>query len=358
MRRGVANLPLHYGKAPPWLFRRMVALSRAILELMVIEHGRRVVLERFSDPYWFQSLGCVLGFDWHSSGLTTTVCGAVKEALKDTGRELGIFMAGGKGKSALSTPEQITRIAEENSLEGETLIEVSKLTAKIDSVLLQDGYQIYHHTILFTREGEWAVVQQGMNERERYARRYHWLGEGGAPPVEEPHSGISAQKIHQKILLDLTSKDSRDSREALEELLASPRQLSKELEKIRVLDMPERHYISPKDVNLKKLRETVDKLEENHVKSFEDILRIRGVGPKMMRALVLVSEIIYGSKPSFRDPARYTFAHGGKDGHPFPVQRDIYDTTLETLKRAIEKAKIGQGEKVEAIKRLSRILND
>ncbi len=358
MRKGIANLPLHYGKAPPWLFRRMVALSRSILELMVLEHGRKTVLKRFSDPYWFQSFGCVLGFDWHSSGLTTTVCGAVKEALKDIGRDLGIFMAGGKGKYALSTPEQIRRIAEDCSLEGETLVEVSKLTAKIDSVLLQDGYQIYHHTILFTEDGDWAVIQQGMNEKERYARRYHWLGEGRFAPVEEPHSGISAQKVHERILLDLTSKDSKGSRDALQDLLASPRQLSRELENIRILEMPKRHYISPRDVNLKKLKETVDRLEEGYVKTFEDVLRIRGVGPKMMRALVLVSEIIYGAKPSFKDPARYTFAHGGKDGHPFPVQRDLYDITLETLKRAIERARIGQREKVEAIKRLSRILND
>ncbi len=358
MRRGIANLPLHYGKAPPWLFSRMVRLSKAILDLMVLEYGRDAVLKRLSDPFWFQSLGCVLGFDWHSSGLTTTVCGALKEALKDIGPDLGIFMAGGKGKIALSTPDQIRNIAERHAVEGEGLIEISRLTAKVDSVLLQDGYQIYHHTIVFTQDGKWAVIQQGMNESLRMARRYHWLGTNLKSFVEEPHSGISADRIHERILLDLTARISSGARDSIRELLSQPQYLLKELEKVKVLDLPRRHYITHKDLNVKKLRETVAKLEEGTVRTFEDVLKIRGLGPKMMRALTLVSELIYGARPSFEDPARYTFAHGGKDGHPFPVQRDVYDVTIETLKRAIAKAKVGEREKVEAIKRLSRILNE
>ena len=356
MRKGIANLPLHYGKAPPWLFKRMVELSRSILELIVMEHGRETLLRRLSDPFWFQSLGCVLGFDWHSSGLTTTVCGALKEALKDTGGDLGLFMAGGKGRTALRTPEELDLIGDRFGIEVEHLKEVSRITAKVDNALLQDGYQLYHHVLVFTSEGSWAVIQQGMNTEERLARRYHWLGENLESFVEEPHSGISAQKVHEKIILDLTSERSRDSRKSIVELLKDRETLLRELETIKRLDLPRRHYITPEDLNLESLRKTVAGLER--VEGFEDLLKVRGVGPKMLRALTLVSELIYGARPSFEDPARYSFAHGGKDGHPYPVRRDVYDATIETLKRAIEKARIGQKEKVEAIKRLSRVLND
>ncbi len=356
MRKGIANLPLHYGKAPPWLFRRMVELSRSIVELVVMEHGRRTLLERLSDPYWFQSLGCVLGFDWHSSGLTTTVCGAIKEALKDLEGDLGLYMAGGKGKAALNTPTELEIIGDRFGVEVQILKEISRLTAKVDNALLQDGYQLYHHTIIFTPEGDWAVVQQGMNTEERLARRYHWLGEDLKSFVEEPHSGISAQKVHEKILLDLTSKGSKGTRRAIAELLKDKGTLLKELDTIRRLDLPRRHYITPKDFNVDSLKKTVSKLEG--IEDFEDVLRVRGVGPKMLRALALVSELLYGAKPSFEDPARYSFAHGGKDGHPYPVRKDIYDVTIETLKKAIERAKVGNREKVEAIKRLSKILND
>ncbi len=356
MRRGIANLPLHYGKAPPWLFRRMVELSKSIVELIVMEHGRRTLLERLSDPYWFQSLGCVLGFDWHSSGLTTTVCGAIKEALKDVGGDLGLYMAGGKGKAALNTPTELEIIGDRFGVEVQDLKEISRLTAKVDNALLQDGYQLYHHTIIFTSEGDWAVVQQGMNTEERLARRYHWLGEDLKSFVEEPHSGISAQKVHEKILLDLTSKGSKGTRRAIAELLKDKSKLLKELDTIRRLDLPRRHYITPADFNVEGLKKTVSKLEG--IEDFEDVLRVRGVGPKMLRALALVSELLYGAKPSFEDPARYSFAHGGKDGHPYPVRKDIYDVTIETLKKAIERARVGNREKVEAIKRLSKILND
>ncbi len=358
MRKGIANLPLHGGKAPPWLFRRMVELSKSIVELIVLEHGRKTLLERLSDPYWFQSLGCVLGFDWHSSGLTTTVCGALKEALKDTGKELGVFVVGGKGRTALRTPEELDRLGEKYGFDTERFKDLSRLVAKVDNTLLQDGYQLYHHTMVFTQEGDWTVVQQGMNTGSRYARRYHWLSTKVVSLTEEPHSGISAQKVHERIILDMTSKSSAESKEAIRELLNDRKLFLKELEGIRKLELPSRHYISPEDLSLKRLHETVKKTEEIELKSFEDVLRIRGIGPKTIRALALVAELIYGAKPSFEDPARYSFAHGGKDGHPYPVQRYIYDTTLDTLKRAIAKAKLGEREKVEAIKRLAKILNN
>ena len=356
MRKGIANLPLHYGKAPPWLFKRMVELSRSIVELMVIEHGRKTLLERLSDPFWFQAFGCVLGFDWHSSGLTTTVCGALKESLRGLDRELGVFVVGGKGKSALRTPEELEKLGELTGLDTENLKDVSRLVAKVDNTLLQDGYQLYHHTFVFTEDGSWAVIQQGMNTEKRYARRYHWLGEGLKSFVEEPHSGISSQVIHERIELNMTARESRDTRSSITELLRDKKALLKELDKIETLNLPSRHYIRREDLNLRRLKDTVKKVKED-IKVFEDVLRQRGIGPKTIRALALISELVYGTKPSFRDPARYTFAHGGKDGHPFPVQRDIYDASIETLKRAISKAKVGEREKVEAIKKLSEILN-
>ncbi len=356
MRKGIANLPLHYGKAPPWLFKRMVELSRSIVELMVIEHGRKTLLERLSDPFWFQAFGCVLGFDWHSSGLTTTVCGALKESLRGLDRELGVFVVGGKGKSALRTPEELEKLGELTGLDTENLKDVSRLVAKVDNTLLQDGYQLYHHTFVFTEDGSWAVIQQGMNTEKRYARRYHWLGDGLKSFVEEPHSGISSQVIHERIELNMTARESRDTRSSITELLRDKKALLKELDKIETLNLPSRHYIRREDLNLRRLKDTVKKVKED-IKVFEDVLRQRGIGPKTIRALALISELVYGTKPSFRDPARYTFAHGGKDGHPFPVQRDIYDASIETLKRAISKAKVGEREKVEAIKKLSEILN-
>ncbi len=357
MRKGIANLPLHYGKAPPWLFKRMVELSRSIVELMVIEHGRKTLLERLSDPFWFQAFGCVLGFDWHSSGLTTTVCGALKESLRGLDWELGVFVVGGKGKSALRTPEELEKLGELAGLDTENLKDVSRLVAKVDNTLLQDGYQLYHHTFVFTEDGSWAVIQQGMNTEKRYARRYHWLGEGLKSFVEEPHSGISSQVIHERIELNMTARESRDTRSSITELLRDKKALLKELDKIEILNLPSRHYIRREDLNLRRLKDTVKKVKEEDIKVFEDVLRQRGIGPKAIRALALISELVYGTKPSFRDPARYTFAHGGKDGHPFPVQRDIYDASIETLKRAISKAKVGEREKVEAIKKLSEILN-
>lgn len=333
----------------------MVKLSRSIVELIVLEHGRKVLLERLSDPVWFQSLGCVLGFDWHSSGLTTTVCGALKEALKEIGPEIGVFMVGGKGRTALRTPEELRKIGDAVGVNTEPFIDISRKVAKVDNVLLQDGYRIYHHVLVFTEEGIWTVVQQGMNERTGYARRYHWFSEKVDSFVKEPHSGISSVLIHGRIDLNMVARESERSREAVTELMKEKDLLIKELEGIKLLRMPRRHHLSPSDLDLRRLKETLRKVD-TEIKNFEDILKLRGVGPKIMRALALVAEIVYGAEPSFKDPARYSFAHGGKDGHPYPVRKEVYDITVETLKRAIARAKIGEREKVEAIKRLSKIL--
>ncbi len=356
MRRGIANLPLHYGKAPPWLFKRMVKLSESIIELFVMEHGRAELLRKLSDPYWFQAFGCLLGFDWHSSGLTTTVCGAIKEALNNV--KVGIYTAGGKGKSALNTPSDIEKISERIGKDLNHLADISRLVAKVDNVLLQDGYGLYHHFLLFTAEGGWCIIQQGMNTEKKFARRYHWLGEKLESFTEEPHSGISAYEVQDKVILNGTAKESADFRKVLLDMFRNPKETTEELKTLKRLELPRRHYISPKDVNINKIEALLTKAKELELSKFEDILKIKGLGAKSLRALALVSEIIYGAEPSFRDPATFSYAHGGKDGHPFPVQREVYDTSIDTLKKAIEKAKLGNREKIEAIKKLSLLLSE
>jgi len=357
IKRGSADLPLHGGKAPRWLFQRMVKLSESVVELIVLEHGTDVLLRRLSDPFWFQSLGCVLGFDWHSSGVTTTVCGALKAALGRIGEDVGLFAAGGKGRSALRTPEELAEIGDRTGMDVRKLVDISRLTAKVDSSLVQDGYHLYHHTLFFSREGKWCVIQQGMNPEVGYARRYHWLGEGLRGFVEKPHSGISADRVHRRIRLNLTDSEAEGIRRGILELIAGG-DLLREAERVKRLKLPRRHYIDPSDLDIRNLARTFRSLENSIIAGLEDLLRIRGVGPKTVRALALVSEIVYGAPPSFRDPARYSYAHGGKDGHPYPVRRDVYDLTLHTLREAIGRARIGEREKLEAIRRLSRILND
>ncbi len=355
MRKGIANLPLHYGKAPPWLFNRMVLLSRSIVEVIVSEFGTKVFLERISDPVWFQSLGCVLGFDWHSSGLTTTVCGALKEALRESCYDLGLFVAGGKGKRAIETPREIEETGERTGVDAERLKEVSRLVAKVDNTALQDGYQLYHHVIFFDMEGRWSVVQQGMNDKLRYARRYHWFSEEVKDFTQEPHTGISSPVKHERILINMTDRESERSKDAIITLLRYPTTTLREIKKIKTLNLPSRHYIKASDIKMGNVEKIVKASLEKEIKDFTDVLSIPGLGPKSLRALALVAEIIFGAEPSFKDPVRYTFAHGGKDGHPYPVNRIVYDGTVESLRKAIEKAKVGEREKIEAIKRLAKI---
>jgi len=351
-KTGIAYLPLHGGKAPAWLFQRMVKLAREILYILCLEYGRKEVLHRISDPFWFQALGCVLGFDWHSSGITTTVCGAIKEALKDIGKELGIFAVGGKGKTAIKTPIELDRIGNFFSLNVSPLIYASRLTAKVDNVALQDGYQLYHHSLFFTIEGQWCVVQQGMNPMLKYARRYHWLGERVKSFVCEPHYAICAEK-KEAFVLNLVAKRSEATRQNSVVLSQeNPEKIYKQWEKISVLKLPPRHYLLTKDINPQRLKKNLIKVYHTSPKDFETLLSIKGVGPKTIRALALISEIIYGAKPSFKDPARFAFAHGGKDGHPYPVNRKIYDQSIEILKEAVNLSKIGYSEKIKALKRL------
>jgi hypothetical protein len=356
MRTGVANLPLHYGKAPSWLFQRMKSLSREITLFIIDIYGAEEMLLRLSDPFWFQAFGCVLGFDWHSSGVTTTVCGALKEGIREMEQELGLYIAGGKGKASRKTPQEIEEICDRRSIDGTPLIYASRMSAKVDSAAVQDGYQIYHHCFFFTNKGSWAVVQQGMNEESRYARRYHWLSQGVKDFVCEPHWAVCCDQ--RKGGLNLIALESEKTREKIAELShEKPEFLITEGKKAIELYLPKEHPVPMEKMRLERLEKSFIQIYDHSPTNFEELLGIHGVGPKSLRALSLISELIYGIKPSFRDPARFSFAHGGKDGHPYPVDRKVYDKTIEILKGAIENSRVGDREKVEAIRRLKGFTN-
>ena len=351
MKTGVAHLPLHYGKAPSWLFQRMKSLAREVTLFIIDGYGTEEMLSRLSDPFWFQALGCALGFDWHSSGVTTTVCGALKEGLKGMERELGFFIAGGKGKTSRRTPLEIEEICNRMAMNGAPLIYASRMSAKVDSAAVQDGYQIYHHTFFFTQSGQWAVVQQGMNEENRYARRYHWFSQGIRDFVCEPHWAVCCDQRNEG--LNLVAQESERTRGSLTELSHErPEFLISEGKRVIEVSLPRAHAIPREESRLEKLEKIFIQIYERSPNNFEELLGIKGVGPKSLRALSLISELIHGVKPSFKDPTRFSFAHGGKDGHPYPVDRNVYDQTIQVLKYAIEKAKVGDKEKAEAIRRL------
>ena len=351
MKTGIAHLPLHYGKAPSWLFQRMKQLSREVILFIIDAYGTEETLSRLSDPFWFQAFGCVLGFDWHSSGVTTTVCGALKEGIRGMERELGFYIAGGKGRASRKTPQEIEEICNQRSINGTPLIYASRMSAKVDSAAVQDGYQIYHHCFFFTSMGDWAVIQQGMNEETRYARRYHWLSTGVKDFVCEPHWAVCCDQRNKG--LNLVALESEKSRQTITELShEGPEFLITEGKKVNELYLPMEHPIPREKIHLERLEKIFLQIYEHSPKNFEQLLGLQGVGPKSLRALSLISELIHGARPSFSDPTRFSFAHGGKDGHPYPVDRQAYDTTIEVLKRAIERARVGDREKMEAIRRL------
>jgi uncharacterized protein len=351
-RTGLAHLPLHGGKAPSYLFQRMVPLSREIVVYIASEFGREEVLRRLSDPYWFQAFGCVLGFDWHSSGLTTTVCGALKEGLKGTENELGIYVAGGKGATSRKTPSEIANACERIGRDPDPLVYASRISAKVDSSAVQDGYQLYHHSFVFTPGGQWCIVQQGMNDETSMARRYHWLSDNLSSYVSEPHAAVCCDAPTPT--LNLVATESAKVRTTSAALACEKPEVTLEaLHHLPLLDMPRRHWIQDVDVDPKYLKKILIKTYEEAPSDFEALLSIEGVGAKTLRALALTSELIYGEAASRRDPARYSFAHGGKDGTPFPVDRATYDKTIEVMRDALNKANVERGEKVKAFKRLA-----
>jgi hypothetical protein len=352
-RTGTAQLPLHGGKAPPWLFSRMVQLAREITIHVVSEFGPDEMLRRLSDPFWFQAFGCVLGFDWHSSGVTTTVTGAVKEGIKGLERDLRFHAGGGKGAVSRRTPAEIQAACDRLSIDPRPLVYASRMSAKVDSAAVQDGYQLYHHAFFFTPAGGWCVVQQGMNDANGMARRYHWLSARIESYVNEPHAAVCAEASSPT--LNLVAEESAGVRDASAGLSREkPAVALSALRDLPLLSMPRRHAVLIADVNPAYLEKILLKTYERAPENFETLLGMEGVGARTLRALALVSEIIYGTPASTRDPARFSFAHGGKDGTPFPVDRETYDKTVETLRNAVTRAGIDRSERVKALKRLVR----
>lgn len=350
MKRGTADLPLHYGTVPPWLAQRMSLLGGAIAEAIVIEYGRSALLQRLSDPFWFQSLGCVLGMDWHSSGITTSVMNALRKAINYRSEELGIYICGGRGKFSRETPAQLLEVANKTGLDGNALVRHSKLAAKVDNTAVQDGFQLYLHTFIVSKEGEWAVIQQGMNPNERMARCYHWLSSSLRSFMEEPHTSVCGR--NQGLILNLTDKLAAPTKEGIVELTKEmPDKLMREVSII----LPNHHEVKAEDVNLKRLGAALLLAHETNVSDMESLLLLEGVGPRTLQSLTLVSEVIHGTPSRFSDPARFSFAHGGKDGHPFPVPTSVYDETIEVFNTSIRQAKLGEKDKSDALRNLSKI---
>jgi uncharacterized protein len=377
MQRLTAHLPLHGGKAPAWLFQRMVGLAGAMTMAIVDEHGPAEMLRRLADPWWFQAFGCVLGFDWHSSGVTTVTCGALKEAYRRLGPDLGIVAAGGKGGTSRKTPQEIADASDRLAIVGgERLIYASRMSAKVDSAAVQDGFALYHHSFFFAPDGAWCVVQQGMNDAARYARRYHWLGERVDDFVCEPHAGV--QDLHeaergrpapdaQQLTLNMVAAEAEANRKASADLVRQdPARLLKIIEEQAAgptLFAPAHHPVLPADVDLDRLARVVRVAHERHPADFEALLGTAQVGPATIRSLALIAELVYGAPVSHREPgappprkwADYSYAHGGKDGHPFPVDRDTYDRSIAALTDAVRKARVGHTEKAAALRRLAAL---
>ena len=392
---GHADLPLHTGTVPRWLADRMMVLGTLITESLVENFGPDEVLVRLSDPLWFQSFGAVMGMDWHSSGITTSVMYALKRGLNPRAKELGIYVCGGRGKYSRLTPDELLEIASREGLNGDELVRNSKLVAKVDNNAVQDGFQLYQHNFVLTRNGNWTVVQQGMNGAEKKARRYHWCSTNLRSFVEEPHSGVVGDNRGK--ILNLTDTEAKGARNSILEMSREePERMLREIVQIgkpasqmilmqdgksvggvaggstalpeqqelfpefqetneRSIVMPTHHEILAQDVDLKRLGGVLATAYESQPKDFESLMLTPGLGPRTLQSLALVSEVIYGTPSRFTDPARFSFAHGGKDGHPFPVPLKIYDESIRVLRDSIEKSKLGYKDKSDCIRRLHNV---
>ncbi|MDR0470194.1 MAG: DUF763 domain-containing protein [Nitrososphaerota archaeon] len=367
---GTANLPLHGGKAPTWLTGRMQNLAREITNIIIEEYGTTKFLARLSNPYWFQALCCTLAYDWHSSGVTTVVTGVLKTALSPEHHDIAV--CGGKGKTSRKTPNDITYITKKWNFPQQTidnLLYTSRIIAKVDNNTIQAGYQLYHHAFLITKQGQWAVIQQGMNNQNNTARRYHWHSENTKTFIEEPHSGIVCNIKHDKAL-NMIAKESQASRKASVDLAKEPP--NKLIKLLQATNKPKNQTSlqrwmpktddpwlqtqttlnMPRNINW----ETLSRLYEFQPQNYEELLSIKGVGPTTVRGLALVAELIYGEEPSWEDPVKFSFAYGGKDGVPFPVERKAMDESIEILKKAIEEAKIGEKEKLRSLQNLRQFI--
>jgi len=350
-RSGSADLPLHNGHVPKWLAERMGKLGFAITEAILVEYGLQAFLQKMSDPFWFQSFGAVMGMDWHSSGITTSVMGALKRAINPHSKELGLYICGGKGNKSRETPAELIKIADATGLNGNELVRCSKLSAKVDNTAIQDGFQLYLHHFIVSSEGDWSVIQQGMREGTATARRYHWHSASLSSFVNEPHTAICGTNVGQ--ILNLVSRDADITREGILSIVHDdPNRM---LQEAQHLVMPSHHDVRSYNVDLKRLGTILWLAQEKQTHGFEDLLLLEGLGPRTLQSLTLVSEVIHGTPSRFSDPARFSFAHGGKDGHPFPVPTKVYDETINVLKTAVDKAKLGHSEKSDAIKALTLI---
>jgi len=368
-RTGVTSLPLHYGKAPRWLVFRMQKLAKEMVTIIVDEYGLDTFLRRVSDPFWFQALGCVLGYDWHSSGVTTVLTGVLKSAVNQM--ELGLTICGGKGKTSRKTPAEIEQLGDKygfSSSKLDSLLYASRMSAKVDTTAVQAGYPLYHHAFFVTEKGEWAVVQQGINAKDKSARRYHWLSENVKDFVVEPHDAVVGD-MKREVVLDMTARESEGCRKTSTDIAKEePKKLRKMLLSIRPVHQKSLQewipaplgkeyaidaFSLPRSLNWNAVKRAYDFQPKN----YEELIGIRGVGPATVRALALVSDLVYGEKPCWEDPVKYSFCVGGKDGVPYPVDRATYDETIEILENAVKQAKVGGKEKLNAVKRLRVLAN-
>ncbi|MCB0685196.1 MAG: DUF763 domain-containing protein [Saprospiraceae bacterium] len=350
-RSGYSDLPLHGGRVPRWLYSRMARLGSAIIEVIVSEYGPAEFLSRMSDPFWFQSFGAVLGMDWHSSGITTAVMGALKGPVNQMSSDLGIYICGGRGNHSRATPKELFEIAAQIGLDGDYLMRTSRLSAKIDNTAIQDGFQLYLHNFILTKDGDWSVIQQGMNPALQLARRYHWHGANVKSFLEDPHTSIVGPNMGE--ILNLVDKNAGPSRQGVLDIVKeSPAHMISELP---YLKMPKHHDVRFTDVDLRRLGTMLYQTHDAGLQDFESLLLFQGMGPRTLQSLALVSEVIYGTPTRFNDPARFSFAHGGKDGHPFPVPTKVYDETINFLDKVISQSKVTRSDKLQACKALYEI---
>ena len=350
-RSGTADLTLHGGHVPPWLLNRMKGLALPMVEALIMEHGKEGFLERMANPFWFQSFGTVIGMDWNSSGVTTTVMNVLKQVITPVSKQLGIYICGGKGKHSLKTPNELVNVGMKTGLDGKYLAHCSKLSAKVDNTALQDGFQLYIHNFLVTDTGSWTVVQQGMNPKNGKARRYHWYSGTVTDFVKEPHAAVCGENQGQ--ILNLVHHEAQTTQEAMLSIAKEhPDKIIKELPHLIV---PGYHNIRPKDVDFKRLGSILWLAQEQEAQGFDDLLLLKGMGPRTLQSLTLVSEVLHGTPSRFSDPARFAFAHGGKDATPFPVPTKVYDETIHAMRTAVDQAKIGHTDKMSAIKKLMEL---
>jgi hypothetical protein len=353
-RSGSADLPLHGGRVPAWLAERMTTLGTAICESVLYHYGASELLTRMSDPFWFQALGSVMGMDWHSSGITTSVLGALKRGLNPRAHDLGIYICGGRGKHSRKTPAELLAISDRLGLSGDELVRASRLTARVDNNAIADGFQLYLHSFILSQKGEWAVVQQGMNGSTAMARRYHWHSATVRDFVDEPHTAIVGENLGN--IMNLVDHRARPAQEAM--LATVHESPDKILLDLRHLRLPKHHDVQESDVDLKRLGAVLAVAYERDLHDFASLLLLEKLGPRTVQSLALVAEVIHGAPTRFTDPARFSFAHGGKDRHPFPVPLKTYDESIAVLRRSLDSAKLANPEKMDGFKRLDRFVSN